>query len=50
MRDLYLPLSDVAAIYDNSDAGRTLIVERTLDVPLVVRDAARWAMIEKASR
>lgn len=50
MRDIYLPLSDIAMIYDNSDAGRLLIAERTLDVPLVVYDAARWAMIEKAAR
>jgi predicted ABC-type ATPase len=50
MRNIYLPLSDVAMIYDNSDAERVLIAERTLTVPLVVYDAARWAMIEKASR
>jgi len=50
MRGLYLPLSDVAVIYDNSDAGRTLIAERTLGVPLVVHDALQWAAIEKASQ
>ena len=50
MRDIYLPLSDVAMIYDNSDAGRVLIAERTIGVPLVVYDALRWGMIEKASR
>jgi predicted ABC-type ATPase len=50
MRELYLPLSDIAAIYDNSDAGRTLIAERKIDAPLVIHDAARWAMIEKTSR
>jgi len=50
MRNIYLPLSDVAMIYDNSDAERVLIAERTLRVPLVVYDAARWAMIEKASK
>jgi len=48
MRDCYLPLADAAAIYDNSDVGRVLIAERTPDVPLVVCDAVRWAMIEKA--
>lgn len=48
MRDCYLPLADAAAIYDNSDVGRVLIAERTPDVPLVVYDAVRWAMIEKA--
>jgi predicted ABC-type ATPase len=50
MRHVYLPLSDVALIYDNSDAGRLLIAERSLGVPLVVYDAARWAAIEKASK
>jgi len=47
MRDFYLPLADAAAIYDNSDAGRILIAERTPEAPLVVYDAVRWAMIEK---
>jgi predicted ABC-type ATPase len=50
MRHVYLPLSDVALIYDNSDAGRLLIAERSLGVPLVVYDGARWAAIEKASK
>jgi predicted ABC-type ATPase len=50
MRNIYLPLSDVAMIYDNSDAERMLIAERMLGVPLVVYDAARWAMIEEASK
>lgn len=49
MRHLYLPLADVAAIYDNSDAGRVLIAERIPGVPLTVHDAARWAMIERTS-
>jgi predicted ABC-type ATPase len=48
MRHLYLPLVDVAAIYDNSDAGRRLIAERTPEGSLVTHDAARWAMIERA--
>jgi predicted ABC-type ATPase len=47
MRLLYLPLADVAAIYDNSDERRTLIAER-LRGELVVRDAQRWAAIERA--
>jgi predicted ABC-type ATPase len=50
MRDLYLPLADMAAVYDNSDGGRTLIAERALGAPLVVHDATRWAMIERTSR
>jgi predicted ABC-type ATPase len=48
MRNLYLPLSDGAAIHDNSDGTRILIAERTADARLVIHDAARWAMIEKA--
>jgi predicted ABC-type ATPase len=47
MRHLYLPLSDGAQIHDNSDGTRILIAERTPDVPLVIRDTVRWAMIEK---
>jgi predicted ABC-type ATPase len=47
---LYLPLADVAAIYDNSDEGRTLIAERTPATPLLVYDAARWAMIDGATQ
>jgi predicted ABC-type ATPase len=50
MRRLYLPLADVAAIYDNSDEGRTLIAERTPEASLVVYDATRWAMIERATQ
>jgi predicted ABC-type ATPase len=50
LRRLYLPLADIAAIYDNSDEGRVLIAEQLPDVPLVVHDAIRWAMIERASR
>ena len=49
MRDLYLPLADVAAIYDNSDTGPTLIAERTPAAPLAVYDPARWQMIQRAS-
>jgi predicted ABC-type ATPase len=49
MRQLYLPLADVAAIYDNSDEGRVLIAERTPETPLMVHEATRWAMIERAT-
>jgi predicted ABC-type ATPase len=49
MRHLYLPLADVAAIYDNSDEGRVLIAERTPGAPLVVHDATRWATIERTT-
>jgi predicted ABC-type ATPase len=50
MRDVYLPIADVAAIYDNSDESRTLIAEKEPGLPFVVHDAVRWAMIERASQ
>jgi hypothetical protein len=50
MRHLYLPLAHVALIVDNSDEGGGLIAEREMDGPFVVRDAARWALIEKATQ
>jgi predicted ABC-type ATPase len=51
MRRLYLPLVDVAAIYNSSDnAGMAPIAERTPDASLVVFDQARWALIEEATR
>ena len=50
MRHLYLPLADVAAVYDNSDEGRALIAERTPDAPLVVHDTTRWAVIERETQ
>ncbi len=46
MREFYLPLADVATIYDNSDQGLTLIAERTPNSGLIVRDQARWAIVE----
>jgi len=48
MRRLYLPLMDVAAIYDNSDEGRKLVAERTPEGSFTVHDTARWAIIEGA--
>lgn len=49
VRRLYLPLADVAAIYDNSDGRRVLIAERTPDAPLAIHDAGRWEMINKGA-
>lgn len=49
MRDLYLPLADLAFIYDNSDEGRALIAERTPEESLVIHDARRWALIKGAN-
>ncbi len=48
MRSLYLPLADIAAIYDNSDDGRILVAEKMANASLVVHDPARWAEIEGA--
>lgn len=49
MRRFYLPLADLAVIYDNSGSGRVLIAERRAPMELVVRDAGRWQKIVKAS-
>lgn len=46
MREIYLPMSDVAAIYDNSDDERILIAERTASATFAVRDQNRWALIQ----
>lgn len=43
MRLLYLPLADVAAIYDNSDERGMLIAEKPEHGPLIIHDADRWA-------
>jgi predicted ABC-type ATPase len=48
MRQLYLPLADVAVIFDNSDGPLILIAERTPDGAFVVYDGPRWAAIERA--
>jgi predicted ABC-type ATPase len=45
MRNLYLPVVDVAYIYDNSDEGGVLIAERRPNTPLFVHDAGRWNRI-----
>lgn len=50
MRHLYLPLAHAALIVDNSDEAGALIAEREPDTPLVIHDAARWALIEEATR
>ncbi len=49
LRRLYLPLADVATIYDNADGGRVLVAEREQHEPFVIRDPVRWAAIEKAT-
>jgi hypothetical protein len=37
-------------IVDNSDEAGALVAERAPDATLVIRDAARWAQIEEATR
>ena len=49
MRHLYLPLSDVGLIYDNSDDSPLLIAE-SIGSALAIRESARWNMIEEAAR
>ena len=49
LRTLYLPLADLATIYDNSDDGRVLIAEKAPGASLRIHDGARWALIERAS-
>jgi predicted ABC-type ATPase len=50
MRHVFLPLANVASIYDNSGAAPLLIAEKRSSVPFVARDAARWKLIEDATR
>jgi predicted ABC-type ATPase len=50
MRRRYLPLVDVALIYDNSDNEGGQIAELREDGRLIVYDEARWRLIEEATR
>jgi predicted ABC-type ATPase len=45
----YLPLADVATIYDNAGDKPILIAERIPGTDLLVHDVERWTLIEKAS-
>ena len=49
MRFVYLPLANVALIYDNSDQQRTLIAEKKSDVALIVHAPALWNQIERVT-
>jgi predicted ABC-type ATPase len=49
MRHHFLPLADVAVIYDNSERGRVLVAEKHPDSALIVYDTARWQIIEDAT-
>lgn len=46
----YLPLADVAAIYDNAAAEPILIAEQASGANLTVHDGARWELIKRALR
>lgn len=50
MRHLYLPLADIALIYDNSDGRDIVIARKKPEGELRVFDRARWNMIEEAAR
>jgi predicted ABC-type ATPase len=50
MRHQFLPLADVALVYDNSTDGRTLIAEKDTSGSLVIHDHTRWQLIEDATR
>jgi predicted ABC-type ATPase len=50
MRHLYLPLADLAFIYDNSDGAGSLIAEGPGASPLTIHDGERWKRIEEATR
>ncbi len=49
LRRLYLPLADVALIYDNASVGGVLVAERSAGGEFIVHDAAKWRMIEEAT-
>jgi predicted ABC-type ATPase len=50
LQRLYLPIADIAYIYDNSDEGGMLIAERQPGQALVVRDDRRWRRILRSNR
>lgn len=50
MRHDYLPLADVAIVYDNFERGRVLIAEKYPESSLVIYDSERWRSIEDVAR
>jgi len=46
MRQLYLPLADTAAVYDNTDGNLRLIAEKSPGLPLTIADRVIWASME----
>lgn len=49
MRHVFLPLADVAAVYDNSVEPPVLILEKESVSTFAVRDPTRWRFIEDAT-
>ena len=49
LQQLYLPIADIAYIYDNTDEGGMLIAERQPGQALVVCDDRRWKRILRAN-
>jgi predicted ABC-type ATPase len=50
MRHVFLPLADVALIYDNSVEPPILVGDKEHGSTFSVRDASRWKLIEDATR
>jgi predicted ABC-type ATPase len=50
MRHLYLPLADIAHIYDNADQQGTPIMSYVASGAFIIHDSARWSQIEEATR
>jgi len=50
LRRLYLPLADVAAVYDNTDRRSVLVAVKTVTDGLAIHDEARWSKILEASQ
>ena len=50
MRHGFLPLADVARIYDNSGNSPILVAEKHPGAGFQVQDTARWELIERATR
>lgn len=44
---IYLPMADVAVIYDNSDGRRTLVAERPEKGKFIVHDETRWKQVQR---
>jgi predicted ABC-type ATPase len=49
MRHFYLPMANVALIYDNSDHGRVLVAGRQRGDEFIVHDTDIWKRIEEAA-